>query len=397
MVVGRAHETLEPEPLSGELFRRVALCSDSASAAQRCLFASAMPLSEAVGRDWADGGRIGDFVAALQVVIPIVFLALPAWFVLRRAKCRLGRLEAVALLQPGLAKLFLCDGATEDDAELRHNLYWAANSLKIIAFAPLLAFLGAASSLAAYYPQVGCAALLFGSALISALVALQKWRSDRYRLTQPTLALLVAAVFATLVFCVVVSVFVGGDVRGFTLAMLTVSLAPLALEAFESDTQAKEATFALSEALGAAARTTGEAWLLADLCSAHPDHEAFDFVGDVAGVLNGFGNRLNANDTALRRSKLLRWASRLALVAYVVVAFWRTDRGGLAIVNALLIATLDACHALLSRGSEPWGPTRTVGLAASARIVVALGGAEFWVAGHSIAFLLYGFILALDI
>ncbi|KAJ1452609.1 hypothetical protein M885DRAFT_526155 [Pelagophyceae sp. CCMP2097] len=352
-----------------------------------------MPLSEAAGRDWGDGGRIVAVVAAFQVLIPLICLAFPASIVLHKSKCRLGRLGASALSMPGLDALF----HESENAASRQYVYWTSNALVAIALAPLLAALGATSSLAAYYPQVGCAALLCGSAILSGGVGLLKWRYDRWRLTQATLSLVASAVVALLAFCVFVSAFVGIDVRGFTLAMLTISLAPLALEAFESDSKAREATSAVGEALGAAARNSGEAWLLADVCSAHADHEAFDYVGDVAGVLNGFGNRVDATATARKRAKLLRWASRFSLVVYVVIAFWRTDRGGLAIVNSILIATLDSCHALLARGSQPWGPTRTVGLAAFARVFVALGGAEFWVAGHAAAFLLYGVILAQDV
>ena len=94
------------------------------------------------------------------------------------------------------------------------------------------------------------------------------------------------------------------DFSAVTLAVLTLSLAPLACETIEFNALVRNAKNSLHIALGRCAadmmdeEESCDYWVLKESYTASSDVSAFDFAQDVAGELSGFANRAGAQKAA---------------------------------------------------------------------------------------------------
>lgn len=375
--------------------------------------------------------RIKFAVKVVQLGIPLLIVLPGTVTLLRLCEFRLDRLDGY-LFSLGRdvaaegwraasklpATLFLGDGASTNNRELRHNHYWATRCVLFLLTIPCAVFWTAGVIIASTVQPVnaGLGILLVGTAILGILGALSRWRLDGWRLTSVSCSALIASVGCILIFSIA-AVLLDPKLTGneksppvdfiaLTVALLTAGLVPLAVEATEFNALVHAAKGALATALAGAAADIqkefpddedGDYWLMKECYSACSDSPHFDFVSDIAGDLCGLSNRINSAQVAAARRALLLAGSRSVLVAYIMSAFLLTSKGPLALAIAIFLSITDVIHTCLGRGSVFWSPTKTVLLMAAARALIVFGGATFWVVGLSAAHSIYGYVLTLEI
>ena len=375
--------------------------------------------------------RIKFAVKVVQLGIPLLIVLPGTVTLLRLCEFRLDRLDGY-LFSLGRdvaaegwraasklpATLFLGDGASTNNRELRHNHYWATRCVLFLLTIPCAVFWTAGVIIASTVQPVnaGLGILLVGTAILGILGALSRWRLDGWRLTSVSCSALIASVGCILIFSIA-AVLLDPKLTGneksppvdfiaLTVALLTAGLVPLAVEATEFNALVHAAKGALATALAGAAADIqkefpddedGDYWLMKECYSACSDSPHFDFVSDIAGDLCGLSNRINSAQVAAARRALLLAGSRSVLVVYIMSAFLLTSKGPLALAIAIFLSITDVIHTCLGRGSVFWSPTKTVLLMAAARALIVFGGATFWVVGLSAAHSIYGYVLTLEI
>ncbi len=144
-----------------------------------------------------------------------------------------------------LSMLTLCKGKSENDKDLRRNLYFAALSLRLCLFMPLLIIWswGISTCISDHPPGIGAFITFAGTSFLLLYLGFHCWISSGWLISWTSLACFAISITSIMVFCIVV-IFTDPPYRdgdesisftSLTTTFLTLNLLPLVILIFISD------------------------------------------------------------------------------------------------------------------------------------------------------------------
>mmetsp|Transcript_22905 Transcript_22905/g.68754 ORF Transcript_22905/g.68754 Transcript_22905/m.68754 type:complete len:2404 (+) Transcript_22905:58-7269(+) len=355
---------------------------------------------------YSDFPRIAFLIKLIQFGVPLLILLARGF----RIDHVLVQDTATHVDSRGLrSSLFLADGATASNVEFRHNYYWSSRSMFFLLGMPCTIFWACGIVLFTEVKpkNIGLCTLLIGTAVIALLRAIFQWRHERWHLTRPSCINVIFGSGCALMFSLLAPFH---DTRkfnfiAFTMASLTINLVPLALGTIEFSSSICHAKESIALAVAAASaqieQTGGSShepyWLFKECYSASSQSSHFDLAPDVAGNLCGLNNQVDSAEMAALRRGLLRTASRLTLVVYVVAAFISTSKGFLGLAIATFLIFMDVVNCCLDSNTHQWSPLTIMLLATVVRVAMVLGGVRLWLVGFSVAYSTHGFLISWEL
>ena len=346
-----------------------------------------------------------------------------------------------------LATLFQSYMLTENNVEFRRNLFYAALCVKVSMTTPLVILWawGLSTAGSCNPPAVGFAILFIGTSVIASNYGLKLWRQNSWRMSATTMTVLAVSFLCVITYAISVAfidpaVYEGGQDINFaavSIVFATLNVLPLVAMSFLNDAKLRVSSKQLEQLLQAAGKGIGRTnnWhgygsafnvLLGDAYSVVGTPPAIESKGkskvaplapsiaanpaanaaanaDKTPKMFSFGADATASKFLVSPSqrkklnKTLYISSISVLVIYSVVCVFFTNSGPLALLNSLSLILVDGIHISLSSGTTDWTPGFQALLMSSARIFIMTAGEDYWLAGYSLTFFIYGTALSREI
>ena len=371
-----------------------------------------------------------NYVALVTASMPFVLLFVPAvvyvwWFMHHKLRYRLDHIPSYLVSMTlsdenkkrnilGAILLSYHDTSDPTHRYFRRSLYWVEMTIWVLMLSPLVLWTAWALTLIiTITPRtLGVFWLFFGNAVMISVASVLQWRAQGWRMTRGVQRGLQVSFALLLVYQMVVALLdpCGMTFFGITAAHLVINMvlmvyvnflnshhvedAFVEIESHSTDVDEVMASIMASLGEDTNKHSSGLRGYLQGCYSIDNGYDSFALVDELNTHSKGKNRKVAVKSSA----KNMYFLAAAVLIMYLAISrFFLTQYDRQAFANVCTVLFLDATVPLLQQGNLTWSPLFTSILMLLSRVVITGFSGEYWIAGHSLAYFVFGVAIAFEI